>query len=111
MLLFSLTSITSFNTISYVGLNHTTALNVLLLRSSPPLIIVVWVFALFGDRPTLRQALGVLVSLLRVAVIAGQGSVRAVLDLRLNIGDLWALGAMVVVGLLLAALFRRRGWL
>ena len=98
MLLLAATGIASFNTMSYIGLNHTSALNVLLLQSSLPLIIVVWVYALFGERPTARQAIGVLVSLAGVAVIAGQGSLRTMLALRLNVGDLWVLGAMVVYG-------------
>jgi drug/metabolite transporter (DMT)-like permease len=107
MLLLAATGIASFNTMSYIGLNHTSALNVLLLQSSLPLIIVVWVYALFGERPTARQAIGVLVSLAGVAVIAGQGSLRTLLALRLNVGDLWVLGAMVVYGAYCALLRRR----
>ncbi len=55
MLLLSATGIATYNTMSYIGLTGTTALNVLLLQSAGPLIIIVWAFALFGDRPTLRQ--------------------------------------------------------
>ena len=51
MLLLSATGIASYNTLSYIGLTGTTALNVLLLQSAGPLIIIVWAFALFGDRP------------------------------------------------------------
>ncbi|HET8996197.1 MAG TPA: DMT family transporter, partial [Acetobacteraceae bacterium] len=62
MLLLSATGIACYNTMSYIGLNSTTALNVLLLQSAMPLVIVVWAFALFGDRPTARQSAGVLIS-------------------------------------------------
>jgi len=58
MLLLSATGIASYNTLSYISLNYTTALNVLLLQSAMPLIILVWAFALFGERPSLRQAGG-----------------------------------------------------
>ena len=59
MLLLSATGIATYNTMSYIGLTDTTALNVLLLQSAGPLIIIVWAFALFGERPTLWQSAGV----------------------------------------------------
>ena len=71
MLLLSATGIATYNTMSYIGLTDTTALNVLLLQSAGPLIIIVWAFALFGERPTLCQSAGVMVSLAGVAIIAG----------------------------------------
>jgi drug/metabolite transporter (DMT)-like permease len=107
MLLLSATGIASYNTMSYIGLTSTTALNVLLLQSAGPLIIIVWAFTLFGERPTLRQAAGVLLSLAGVAIIAAHGSLERVLRLTLNRGDVWILVAMLVYGVY-AAMFRRR---
>ena len=46
MLLLSATGIASYNTMSYIGLTETTALNVLLLQSAAPLVILLWAFAL-----------------------------------------------------------------
>ena len=107
MLLLSATGIATYNTMSYIGLTSTTALNVLLLQSAGPLVIIVWAFALFGDRPTLRQSTGVLLSLAGVAVIAAHGSLETLLHLTLNRGDVWILVAMVIYGVY-AAMFRRR---
>jgi drug/metabolite transporter (DMT)-like permease len=107
MLLLSATGIASYNTMSYIGLTSTTALNVLLLQSAMPLVIVVWAFVLFGDRPTLRQSAGVAVSLAGVAVIASRGSCDVLLHLRLNRGDLWILLAMAIYGIYAAVLRRR----
>ena len=56
MLVLSATGIATYNTMSYIGLTSTTALNVLLLQSAGPLIIIIWAFALFGDRPSIWQA-------------------------------------------------------
>ena len=91
MVLLSAVGIATYNTMCYIGLNSTTALNVLLLQSAMPLVIVVWAFALFGDRPTLRQSAGVALSLLGVASIAGRGSPEVLLHLQINPGDLWIL--------------------
>jgi drug/metabolite transporter (DMT)-like permease len=107
MLLLSATGIATYNTMSYIGLTSTTALNVLLLQSAGPLIIILWAFALFGDRPSLWQAAGVVLSLIGVAVIAAHGSLESLLHLSLNRGDVWILVAMLIYGVY-AALFRVR---
>ena len=96
MLLLSASGIACYNTMAYLGLTGTTALNVLLLQSATPLIIVVWAFALFRETPSLRQAAGVLLSLAGVAVIAGRGSPEVLWHLRLNHGDLWVLAALAI---------------
>jgi len=107
MLLLSATGIASYNTMSYIGLTETTALNVLLLQSAAPLVILLWAYALFRERPSLAQAAGVLVSLAGVAAISGRGSLGVLLHLSVNRGDLWVLGAMAINGSY-AAMFRRR---
>ena len=107
MLVLSATGIATYNTMSYIGLNGTTALNVLLLQSASPLVIIVWAFALFGDRPSPRQTLGVLVSLLGVAAIAARGSLDVLLHLQINVGDIWILVAIVINGPYYSLLRRR----
>lgn len=107
MLLLSATGIASYNTMSYIGLNSTTALNVLLLQSAAPLVIIVWAYLLFRDVPSLRQVAGVLLSLCGVAAIAAHGSLATLSRLQLNPGDLWVLGAIVISGVYYAALRRR----
>jgi drug/metabolite transporter (DMT)-like permease len=83
---------------SYIGLASTTALNVLLLQSASPLIIIIWAYLLFQETPSVRQGAGVLVSLAGVAVIAAHGSLQMLGGLRLNPGDLWVLGALAIYG-------------
>jgi drug/metabolite transporter (DMT)-like permease len=96
MLVLAATGIACYNTMSYIGLTGTTALNVLLLQSASPLIIIVWAYLLFRETPTLRQILGVLLSLAGVAAIAAQGSLLALSHLQLNAGDLWVLLALAI---------------
>jgi drug/metabolite transporter (DMT)-like permease len=100
MLLFSATGIASYNTLSYIALTRTTALNVLLLQSAAPLVILVWAFLLFGDRPSLRQTAGVAISLAGVATIAARGSPSVLVHLRLNPGD-----AIVVLALCIYSIY------
>jgi drug/metabolite transporter (DMT)-like permease len=107
MLLLAATGVASYNTLSYIGLNSTTALNVLLLQSATPLMIIVWAYLLFRETPTARQALGVMVSLAGVAAIAGQGSLEVLAHLRLNRGDLWVLTALMIYACYCVTLRRR----
>jgi drug/metabolite transporter (DMT)-like permease len=107
MLVLAATGIASYNTMSYIGLTSTTALNVLLLQSATPLIIIVWAYLLFRELPTARQTLGVLVSLAGVAAIAGHGSLEALMHLRLNRGDVWVLAALVVYAFYCVTLRKR----
>jgi drug/metabolite transporter (DMT)-like permease len=107
MLILAATGIATYNTMSYIGLTSTTALNVLLLQSVNPLIIILWAFVLFRERPSTLQAAGILLSLLGVVVIAGQGSTQTLLHLSVNRGDVWILVAIVIYGAY-TALFRRR---
>ncbi|MDR3534196.1 MAG: DMT family transporter [Rhodopila sp.] len=107
MLVLSATGIASYNTMSYIGLTSTTALNVLLLQSATPLIIIVWAYLLFRETPTIRQTLGVLLSLAGVAAIAGHGSMEVLAHLQLNRGDIWVLAGLAIYAFYCVALRKR----
>jgi drug/metabolite transporter (DMT)-like permease len=98
MILVSLTGISAFNTLQYWALEHTTALNTLLLQSSGPLIVAVWSLILLGVRLTPAQAIGIVVSLTGVLVILLHGDLSALTKIQFNEGDLIFLAAMVVFG-------------
>jgi drug/metabolite transporter (DMT)-like permease len=107
VLVLAATGIATYNTMSYVGLQYTSALNTLLLQSAMPLIVLVWDFGLFGARPGLWQIFGVLLSLLGVVAILSKLSLAALAHISLNIGDIWILGAVVVYALYTPLLRRR----
>jgi drug/metabolite transporter (DMT)-like permease len=107
MLLLSATGIASYNSMSYIGLTSTTALNVLLLQSATPLIIIIWAYLVFREVPSIRQAIGVLLSLCGVAVISAHGSWELLSHLTLNPGDLWVLGGIAVYGIYCVCLRKR----
>ena len=107
MLLLSFTGFATYNTMCYIGLQYTTALNALLLQSVIPLVILVWAFVIFGERPSAWQMLGMVVSLGGVAAIASGGSLDALLALSLNRGDAWILVALMI-NAVYAPLLRRR---
>lgn len=97
----------SFNTLSYIGLNYTTALNALVMQSSGPLLIALTCVMLFGDRLTLPLALGIALSLTGVLFVATQGKPAVLADLQFNQGDLWILAALAAWALYTAYLRKR----
>src|SRR4051812_7701584 len=73
MIVLSMTGISAFNTMQYWALEHTQALNTLLLQSAGPLFVAVWSLIVLGIRLTLAQAGGVALSLVGVLVILLHG--------------------------------------
>ena len=62
MTLLSVTGIGAFNTLQYWALEHTQALNTLLLQSAGPLFVAMWSLILLGVRLTPAQASGIALS-------------------------------------------------
>ncbi len=87
LLLLSLLGVASFNTLVYIGLQWTLAVNGLLLQSMMPVMIVALSYLLFRETVTPVQILGIVISLIGVVVIAGQGDLTVLRTLSLNLGD------------------------
>src|SRR6516162_3561842 len=99
MVTLSLSGIACFNTLQYWALEHTQALNTLLLQSAAPLIVAVWSLILLGVRLTLAQALGVVLSLAGVLVIILHGDITTLSAISFNKGDLIFIIALIIFSL------------
>ena len=96
-----------FNTLQYIGLTHTTALNCLVLNSTAPIFIMMACFAIFRDRISVMQALGTAVSMIGVLAIVSRGDPAVLTTLTFNPGDLLILAAMATNSVYVAYLRRR----
>lgn len=105
--LLGLTGIAAFQTLCYVALTLTTALNTILLVSLAPLVTVVVSWLALGERIARVQALGLLASLGGAAVLILHGQPGALASLRFNAGDLYMLIA-VALWAIYSVLLRRR---
>ncbi|WP_299875896.1 DMT family transporter [uncultured Cocleimonas sp.] len=94
--LLAVLGITGFNSIAYIALQYTTATNATLLNSFIPIFIFVISVVFFKEKITLKQVLGVLVSLLGVVAIITRLDIAVIQHLTINIGDLWMLLAALV---------------
>jgi len=99
MIVLSITGIGAFNTLQYWALEHTQALNTLLLQSAAPLVVALWSLILLGVRLTLMQACGVLLSLAGVLVILLHGDLTTLSNIAFNKGDLIFTVALVIFAL------------
>lgn len=107
LLFLGIVGVGSFNTFSYIGLNHTTALNALVLQSSGPVLIALTCFLVFRDPLGWRQVLGIAISLSGVLVVIVGSNPGALSSLELNKGDLFVFLALVLWGFYTAFLRKR----
>jgi drug/metabolite transporter (DMT)-like permease len=107
LLLLSLTGIAVFQSMVYLGLRSTTAVNAVLINSSMPLFFLLCSWIIERERASWRQIAGMLVSLAGILVILSRGHPGALLELELQAGDGWILLAMPVWGIYSVLLKRR----
>ncbi len=105
--LLGLTGIAAFQTLCYVALTTTTALNTILLLSLAPLAIVLVSRAALGERVTRHQATGLAISLGGAAVLILRGDPATLVEMRFHTGDLWMLVAVVLWAVYSVLLMRR----
>jgi drug/metabolite transporter (DMT)-like permease len=89
-----ITSITVFNSIVYYSLNFTQVISGVLMISTIPVMIIFfsWIFKI--EKTNFYQILGVILSLLGVAVIVTKANIDLLINLDFNKGDLWMVVAM-----------------
>ena len=94
MLALGVFSVGAFNTLIYIGVQTTSAVNALLLISATPVFILLLAPLILGNRMLLRQALGVLVSAAGVLLVLSHGNFAAIADLGRHAGSLWVLAGV-----------------
>ena len=94
VVLLGLLGIGTYNTFAYIALQYTPATNVVLLNSVIPVATISLAALFLKQRLRRVQWAGVLLSLSGVAAIVSRGDFTALAGMRLNVGDLWMLGAI-----------------
>ena len=107
LLLLAFTGVALFQSLVYLGLRTTTAINAVLLNSSAPLFMLLCSWFLERERSSPRQVAGILISLAGILVILSRGDPGILLQLEFHAGDAWILVAMPVWGTYSVLLKRR----
>lgn len=95
LLLLSALGIAGFNTGLYLAAQSTTALNIVMLQTTVPVLIVIASLILFRDAVTKRQGFGIAISLAGALTLISHGAPEMLTSLAFNVGDLWMLAAGV----------------
>jgi len=90
----ALTGVVLFQTFLYQALASTTVVTASLIAANTPVAIALGAWLAFGERPTRRQVLGIVVSLVGALIVVARGDLHALLGLRLTPGDSWMLAAV-----------------
>lgn len=88
LLFLSVVGGTLFGALQYIGLQYTTAINVSVMNSLAPVLIVAAGTIFFRDRIAVMQMLGIAVSMAGVLAIVSKGDAGNLFGLELNWGDL-----------------------
>jgi drug/metabolite transporter (DMT)-like permease len=107
MLLLSALGISFFNSGLYLAAQSTTALNIVMLQSAMPVLIVAASYFLFRDLVTARQAGGIAISLLGALALISHGDLGVLTHFALNTGDRWMLAACIGYAVYTALLRKR----
>ena len=103
----ALFGIAGFNTLLYLALERTTAVNATIVGATGPAIITLLSWFAHRTRARLGQVAGIAASLLGVVIVVSEGSWAVFAAAALNPGDLIALLAVIVWAVYSVALVRR----
>lgn len=87
--LLSILSVSFFNTFLYIALETTTATNALLINSAVPIEILLFSFLILKIKVNIKQALGIVLSMLGVVYLVIKGDYNSIKTLAFNSGDIW----------------------
>jgi len=99
MLFLSLVGITFFNTLLYIAVLTTTAINTALIQTAMPALIIVITWVGFRERVTRLQSLGIVSCMLGACLVVMRGRFSTLFDLTFVEGDLLMLVAVLLYAL------------
>jgi len=107
LMLLGVTGITGFQTMVYLALTETTAVNASLFLSLTPIFIAIIAFGMGDERPGFKNLFGISVSMIGVMVMISRGDLTVLKNVQFNHGDLWMMAA-VPLWALYSVLLKRR---
>ena len=105
--LLALFGVTSFNTLLYMAMHTTTAINGALIQTTMPAVIIVISLVMYGERVSWLQAAGVALCVVGAGVVVLKGRWQALIDMALVQGDMLMIVAVVLYALYSALLPKR----
>lgn len=98
---------TGFNASFYAAAHFTTAVNIAIIQGAIPIFVLIGAALLYRMPIRLAQAMGVVTTLLGVALVATEGQLQQLVAVRVNVGDGLMLAACFLYALYTLGLRRR----
>jgi drug/metabolite transporter (DMT)-like permease len=98
---------TAFNSLFYISAHQTSAVNISILQGIIPGVVVIGAWCFYGIRLRSLQAVGVLITMAGVVVIAARGDWATLRTLDFNFGDVLMIVAAVLYATYILLLRRR----
>lgn len=95
LLMLSALGVSSFNTLLYLGLQYTIAINGFLMQAIMPVLIMTISFLIFREKITVTQTAGIAFSMAGALIIIVQGNFNVFSEMKVNRGDLFIFLAVV----------------
>ena len=84
-------TISTFNSVVYFALNYTQVINAVLMLAGIPAIVMILSSIMKIERANIFQLVGLILSIIGVAMIISNADIQKILTLNFNKGDLWML--------------------
>lgn len=107
MAIMSLFGFVAFTSFFYIAAHQTTAVNLGILQGSIPILVLLGSAVFYATKIRLLQTIGVVATLLGVALVASHGDIDMLLNLSINPGDGFMLLACVSYAVYTLALHKR----
>jgi drug/metabolite transporter (DMT)-like permease len=94
LLILGLFGVTSYNCLIYSAMHYTTVINASIINSVMPVVTFLLAMLFLNEKPTSKQIIGIIISVIGALTIIFRGSPLLVLSLSLNPGDVLVLFAL-----------------
>jgi len=98
---------TSFNALFYLAALYTTAVNIGIIQGSIPVMVLTGAYLVHRTAVTALQAIGIVVTIAGVVLLAARGDLAVLTGLAFNLGDVLMLGACLGYAVYTVALRNR----
>lgn len=98
---------TGFSALFYLAAYKTTAVNITILQSSMPPLVLLGALIFFNERATLTQLIGMVLALSSIFVVASHGDIQTITSMSFNLGDIAIIAACVLYAIYTLALRKR----
>lgn len=102
----ALSSVAAYNTLLYEALTTTTAINVVIVAASLPVVTILLSWLWLKERPSALALIGLAVSFIGLVAVIARGDIETLLHFSFQAGDLWVLAATASWGIYSVALRR-----